>query len=127
MKRRALLSIWIGFNLLLAAGILFSMVALRRNAPSLSMVFSEVEIARLDRKALALVNTLALLLNACVVALCGLALRLLFDEKPPRFRLLASLGFVQLFGFLCDAYLGHRNLVANLASTGVLAAGFFSL
>ena len=39
------------------------------------------------------------------------------------FVLVPTLVFVQLFAFVSDGYLGHRNLPANMISTLLLAVG----
>lgn len=45
-------------------------------------------------------------------------------DRAVAFALASATCFVQLFGFVSDAALGSTNLVANVASTLVLAAGW---
>jgi hypothetical protein len=122
------LSLWAGINLLLAIGILVSMTVLGKHPPSLAIFLSEAEIALLPARALALVDTLGMLLNACVASFCLTLLVLIWKAVVVRIRwayrtVLTSTLFLQAFGFACDAYLGHRNLLANTISTVILIAG----
>lgn len=123
-----LVSVWTGFNLLLAVAILIAITAFGRNAPGLSILLTDEEIQQLHPNVLATMNGIAVLANACIAALCMLALVVTRTALQVRARwalwsLAGALGGVQTFGYVSDAYFGHRNLVANLVSTAVLGVG----
>jgi hypothetical protein len=121
-----LLSIWSGFNLVLALGITLALLVFERNAPALSILFEGGEIARLDPRALATVNALAVLCNAVIAAFCALVLMVTWKARRQTwafFALAGTMVFVQACGFASDARLGHRNLIANVISTGILVVG----
>jgi hypothetical protein len=70
LKRGSLvLSIWSGINFFLAALILSSVVIFNADSPLLVMVFEKSEIAALDAKVIASLNTLTILYNSCSVVL----------------------------------------------------------
>ena len=114
------LYLWLGFQLLLALGILIAVLVLRHDPPAISLILPE-SIA-LAPEVRGLITALAVVANSVIFAFCALALVLL--RARSHFAALAcALGVIQLSGFASDAYLGHRNLVANLASSAVLAVG----
>ena len=122
-----LLTLWSGLNLLVAAMVTVMTLA-GRNAPALSMLFSDSEIQTLDVKAIAVVNAQAMLANPCIVALCVVVMVIIWKGLMTRARwafwaLAGALVPLQLFGFASDAFLGDHNLVANVVSTGVLLMG----
>jgi hypothetical protein len=122
------LSIWSGVNLVLAGAILVSMTMLGRNAPGLRILFDETAVRELDPRALATVNAIALLFNACAFAFCMLMLYVTWSAvavgvKSAFWALVVSAGSLQVFGFGSDAYLGGRNLLANALSSAVLLVG----
>ena len=124
-----LLTIWAGLNLLLAAGILLAMGVFGRHPPSLPMALSDVEIRALSPKAVGLMHALASLFNAAAVAYFGLVLFLVrtavATHSRPIFRAVGvSAGFLQVFGFVSDAYLGNLNVGANILSSAVLLLAF---
>ena len=123
-----LLSIWSGLNLLLAVGILIAVIVLHRNPPSLSMVFSDAEISRLDVKAIGLIRALAVLFNACAAAFCLLVLWVVWKglvrgNRWAFWALATSMVLLQAFGFVGDTYLGNHNVLPNAISSVVLVAG----
>ena len=124
-----LLYLWIGFNLVLAFSIVFSMVFLRNNAPALSILFDSSSIVTITPNALKTINALAVLMNTTIVSLCSLSLILiwkgLLKQKWVFTTLSLSLGFVQLIGFVSDYYLENKNLLANGFSTVILLSGLF--
>jgi hypothetical protein len=122
------LSIWSGVNLLLAGAILVSMTMFGRNAPGLRILFDEAAVRGLDPRAVATVNATAVLFNACAFAFCLLMLYLTWSGvavgvKSAFWALVVAAGSLQVFGFRSDAYLGGRNLLANVLSSAVLLAG----
>ena len=124
----ALVSLWAGVNLLLALGIVAAMVVLGRSPPSLLLYVTEAERAATPAASLALIHALAVLFNGCAAAFCALVLAAIWKGLVARVRwvfvpVCSTTAFVQACGFASDAYLGHRNLAANVASTLVLAAG----
>lgn len=123
-----LLSLWTGLNLLLAVGILFSLLALGKNAPALLSLYGTIAPAEIDPRALATINALAVVFNASAASLCGLSLMVIWIALVRRLHwafwaLTAVLTFIQAAGFASDAFLGNRNLTANLASSFLLLAG----
>jgi hypothetical protein len=122
------LGIWAGGNLLLAVGILVTMLLLGTNAPSLFILFSKPEIAALDPKALATINGLAIFANACAAAFCIMALALtwrgLCHGEVWCVRLLVACAVpLQGLGFASDIYFRHKDLVANVVSSVILFLG----
>lgn len=122
------LSIWSGVNLLLAGAILVSMTMFGGNAPGLRILFDEAAVRGLDPRALATVNAIAVLFNACALAFCLLMLYVTWSGvaagvKSAFWALVVAAGALQVFGFGSDAYLGGRNLLANVLSSAVLLVG----
>ena len=122
------LSIWSGVNLLLAGAIVVSMTMLGRNAPGLRILFDEAAVRGLDPRALATVNAIAVLFNACALAFCLLMLYVTWSgvavgTKSALWALVVTAGPLQVCGFRSDAYLGGRDLLANVISSVVLLAG----
>ena len=123
-----MLSIWSGVNLLLAGAILISMTMFSKNAPGLRILFDDAGVRGLDPRALATVNAIAVLFNACAVAFCLLMLYVTWSgvaagSKAAYWALVVASGSLQVFGFIADAYLGGRNLPANVMSSAVLLIG----
>ncbi len=123
-----MLSIWSGVNLLLAGAILIAMTMFGKNAPGLRILFDDAGVRGLDPRAQATVNAVAVLFNACAVALCLLMLSVTWSGvaaglKGAYWALVAASGSLQVFGFIDDAYLGGRNLLANVISSAVLLVG----
>jgi hypothetical protein len=103
MAGAIVLTIWSGFNLLLAAAILVAIIAFQRNAP-------------------------AVLFNACAASFCALILVVIWTSLINKARwaywtVTGSMLFLQAFGFVCDSYLGDRDLLANIVSMAVLLIG----
>jgi len=122
------LTLWTGFNLVLALCILFAMVVLGMNAPALTILYGDAQAAGMDTRALATINALAVIFNACAAALCGLSLAVIWGALIQKKRwafwsLSACLVFLQAAGFLSDSFLQHKDLVANIASSLCLLAG----
>jgi hypothetical protein len=122
-----LLSLWSGLNILVAVAVA-TMTLSGRNPPALSILFTDAEIHRLDGKVIAVVNAQAALANPCIVALCLVVLGTIWKGLIARMRwsfwvLVGALLPLQAFGFVSDAFLGHRNLIANLVSTAILITG----
>ena len=124
-----LLSLWTVGNLLLALGILFSLLALGKNAPALLILYGTIAPVEIDPRALATINALAVVFNAGAASLCGLSLTVIWAALVRRiswafWAVTGALSFIQAAGFASDAFLGNRNLTANLASSFLLLAGF---
>jgi hypothetical protein len=122
-----LLSIWCGLNLAVAAAVT-AMTLAGRNAPALSLLLTDAQIRSLNPKAVAVVNAQAALANPCIIALCVLVLVVVWTSLVARARwalraLAATLIPLQAFGYVSDAYLGHRNFAANVTSTIILVSG----
>jgi len=124
-----LLSLWTGFNLILALGILFMLLVLGKNAPCLLILYDDMRAVGMDPRALATINALAVVFNACAAAICALSLAVIWVALVRRavwafWALAGSLLFLQVAGFASDAFLSHKNLVANIVSSSLLLLGF---
>lgn len=118
-----LLSLWAGLNALVALFVTVSTV-LQRSPPALRLMLSEDEIRAVEPRALAVIQAQAAIANPLIIAVCALALFLLYTRPPRWWPVLAgTLLPVQAFGFVSDAFLGGRNLVANVVSTVLLGLG----
>ena len=106
------LSIWSGVNLLLAGAILISMTMFGKNAPGLRILFDEASVRGLDPRALATVNAIAVLFNACAVAFCLLMLYVTWSgvaagSKAAYWALVVASGSLQVFGFVSRRLFGR--------------------
>ena len=122
------LTIWTGFNLVLALGIVIAMSFFGQHAPGMFILLERSELAQIDPRAIATINGLAVLTNASITSLCLLSLAVIWIGLAKRRRwafwaVAISLMFVQVFGFVSDTYFGNVNLLANLASTSILILG----
>jgi hypothetical protein len=124
-----LLSLWTGFNLVLALGILFMLLVLGKNAPCLLILYDDLRAVGMDPRALATINALAVVFNACAAAICALSLAVIWVALARRavwafWALAGCLLFLQAAGFASDTFLAHRNLVVNVVSSSLLLLGF---
>jgi hypothetical protein len=125
-----LLMLWGSLNILVAAAVTVMTLA-KESPPALRLVMNSDAIHRLDPQVLAVINAQAAFANPCIVGFCVLVLTMLWsNRRAPRtgghfsyWVLIATLAFVQVFAFISDGYLGHKNLSANLVSTLLLAVG----
>jgi len=123
-----LLSLWTSLNLALALGILFMLLVLGKNAPALLILYGDTQATGIEPRALATVNALAVMFNACVAAICALSLSVIWVVLIRRaawafWSLAVCLLFLQAAGFASDSFLGDRNLLANAASSLLLLSG----
>jgi hypothetical protein len=123
---------WLGFNFLLASGILVTLLLFRGNAPAVSILFNPNEIATLEPRALSTMNSLATLMNFALAVYCGLALWLLRlyltqYQRNVWLVLVISLAVMVAAGFASDSFLGNKNLMANIVSTIILGSGLLLL
>jgi len=107
-----ILYIWSGINFLLAAVILTSVVVFKANSPLLVMVFEKSEIAGLDAKVIASLNTLTILYNSCSMVLSVLVWllirkSLIAGQKWAFWVLLSVIGFVEAMAFVASAEVGN--------------------
>ena len=124
-----LLSLWTGFNLVLALAILFMLLVLGKNAPCLLILYDDIRAIGLDPRALATINALAVVFNGCAAAICALSLAIIWLALVRRavwafWALAGSLLFLQAAGFASDSFFAHKNLVANVVSSSLLLLGF---
>ena len=123
------LTVWAAFNLALAVTILVAICFFQQNAPALSILFDDAAVQQLDSRALATINALALILNACAATFYMLSLVVIWKGLVKKSRwafwgLLSSMSLLQVAGFVSDAFLNSKNLSANIISTAVLVIGF---
>ena len=127
-----LLSLWTGFNLVLARGILFMLLVLGKNAPALLILYGDLGAEGMDPRALSTINALAVMFNACAASICALSLAMIWFAIVRKavwaFWFLAGcLGFLQAAGFASDAFLGNKDVLANTISSLLLLCGIFSV
>ena len=124
-----LLSLWTGFNLVLALSILFMVLVLGKNAPCLLILYDDIRAVGIDPRALATINGLAVVFNGCAAAICALSLAVIWvplvrGATWAFWALAGSLLFLQAVGFASDSFFAHKNLVANVISSSLLLLGF---
>jgi hypothetical protein len=125
-----ILTLWGSLNILVASAVTVMTLA-NKSPPALRLVMSNDAIRRIDPQALAVVNAQAAFANPCIIGFCVLVLTVLWSNRRPpeggshfsHYVLVPTLVFVQIFAFISDGYLGHKNLPANLLSTLLLAVG----
>jgi hypothetical protein len=123
-----ILSIWSGINFLLAALILTTLVVFNADSPLLVMVFEKPEIAALDARVIASLNTLTILYNSCSVAVSVLVWavirkNLVAGEKWAFWLLLFVIGFIEFMAFIASAEVGHARWQVNVVLTILYVAG----
>ena len=69
-----LLTLWTGFKLLVALGILFMLLVLGKNSPALLLLYGDSQGKSLDPRALATINSLAVVANTAIAALSILSI-----------------------------------------------------
>jgi hypothetical protein len=123
-----ILSIWSGINFLLAALILTSVVIFNANSPLLVMVFERSEIASLDARVIASLNTLTILYNSCSVVVSVLVWtiirkNLVAGQKWAFWLLLFVIGFIEVMAFIASAEVGHARWQVNVVLSMLYVAG----
>ena len=128
------LSIWTGINFLLAAFILTIVVIFNADSPLLVMVFEKPEIAALDARVIASLNTLTILYNSCsamVSVLVWTVIRknLVACQKWAFWLLLFVIGFIEVMAFIASAPIGNARWQVNVVQSvlyvvGIGLAGF---
>ncbi len=96
-----LLTLWMGFKLVVALSILFMLLVLGKNSPALIVLYGSMQGAGLDPRALATINGLAIVANASVAALSILSLVVIWSALMRRavwafWSLAGSLLFVEV-------------------------------
>jgi len=129
-----ILSIWNGINFLLATLILTSVVVFKANSPLLVMVFEKPEIATLDSRVIASLNTLTILYNSCsmiVSVMVWFIIRknLVTGEKWAFWVLLFTIGFIEVMAFIASAQMDHARWQVNVIQSilyilGVVLSGY---
>ena len=129
LKRGSIvLSFWSGINFLLAALILTSVVFFGTNSPLLVMVFDRSEIAGLDARVIASLNTLTILYNSCSVVLSVLVWvlirkSLIVGQKWAFWVLLVVIGFVEVMAFIASAPIGNARWQVNVVQSALYVVG----
>ena len=123
-----LLSLWTGFNLVLALGILFMLLVLGKNAPALLILYGDLQPKDMDPRALSTVNALAVMFNACAASICALSLSMIWFAVVRKavwafWSLAGCLAFLQAAGFASDTFLGNKDFLANAISSLLLLCG----
>lgn len=129
LKRGSMiLSIWSGINFLLAALILATLVVFNADSPLLVMVFQKPEIAALDARVVASLNTLTILYNSCsvVVSLLVWAVirkNLVVGQKGAFWLLLFVIGFIEVMAFIASAEVGNARWQVNVLQSALYVVG----
>lgn len=121
-----LLFAWLGFQFVLALGIVFLIVVLSEHAPALNILFSRSEINGLNIKVLQTIDSMGILLNGIIVVCISLIfsrLQKAGPNEPLPHSVVLSLVVIQTLGFLSDIPFEHKNLQYNLISTVILGTG----
>ena len=123
-----ILYIWTGINFFLAALILTTVVAFGADSPLLVMVFQRPEIAALDARVIASLNTLTILYNSCsivVSVLVWVVIRrnLIAGETWAFWLLLVVIGFIEVMAFLASAQVGHARWQVNVLLSALYVSG----
>ena len=134
-KGSIVLSIWCVINFVLAFIILCYVIVLKEDSPILQVAsFSEAEIASLDAKVIASLNTLTILYNSCSVVVSVLTWslirkNLIAGQRSAFWMLVVVIGFVEGMAFLASSYIGNGRWQVNVVQsvlylTGVGLSGF---
>ena len=129
LKRGSLvLSIWSGINFFFAFLILTSVVIFKANSPLLVMVFNKSEIASLDARVIASLNTLTILYNSCSVVLSVLVWllirkSLIAGQKWAFWALLSTIGFVEVMAFIASAGVENARWQVNVVQSALYVVG----
>jgi hypothetical protein len=123
-----ILYIWSGVNFLLAALILTTVVVFNAGSPLLVMVFDKPEIAALDARVIASLNTLTILYNSCSVVVSVLVWtiirkHLVAGETWAFWLLLFVIGFIEVMAFIASAQVGHARWQVNVLLSALYVAG----
>jgi len=123
-----ILSIWTGLNFVLAALILTSVVVFNANSPLLVMVFEKPEIAGMDARVIASLNTLTILYNSCSVVVSVLVWTiirkaLVAGQSWAFWLLLFVIGFIEVMAFIASAEVGHARWQVNVVLSILYVAG----
>lgn len=123
-----ILYIWSGVNFLLAALILTTVVIFNADSPLLVMVFDKPEIAALDARVIASLNTLTILYNSCSVVVSVLVWtvirkNLVAGETWAFWLLLFVIGFIEVMAFIASAQVGHARWQVNVLLSTLYVAG----
>ncbi len=110
------------FSLLLAAGILISIIFFGKNPPILYVSMGQSEVANLDKPVLATFKSLAIYFNAAVVTSCIGGLFIIWmglaqGQKWAFWEVLITAGIGLVSGFVADSFIGGKTLGVNIVFT----------
>ncbi|MFZ1598979.1 MAG: hypothetical protein WAW26_24280, partial [Anaerolineae bacterium] len=122
------LTIWSAINFLLAALILTTLVVFNADSPLLVMVFEKPEIAALDARVIAALNTLTILYNSCSVVVSLLVWtviqkHLVAGQKWAFWLLLCVIGFIEVMAFIASAEVRHARWQVNVVQSVLYVVG----
>ena len=129
LKRGSLaLSIWSSINFLLAALILTTLVVFKADSPLLVMVFEQSEIAALDARVIASLNTLTILYNSCSVVVSVLVWtvirrNLVAGQKWAFWLLVFVIGFIEVTAFIASAEVDNARWQVNVVQSVLYGVG----
>jgi hypothetical protein len=116
-----ILTLWMGFRLLVALSILFKLLVLGKNSPALIILYGTMQGTGLDPRALATINGLAVVANASIAALSILSLVVIWSALMRRavwafWSLAGSLLFVEVVRWAGEYFFYRQgNLLADAA------------
>lgn len=122
------LTISLGFNLLLATAILVAIICFGKNPPILYVSLEQAEVAGLDEQVLATFKSLAIYFNSTVVSFCLLSIIIIWAGLSHGhgwafWALFTTLGISQIMGFIADSFIGNKTLVVNIVFTAIYLLG----
>jgi hypothetical protein len=108
--------------------ILTIVVFLNGNSPILAMVFEKSEIAGLDDRVIASLNTLTILYNSCSMVLSVLVWllirkSLIGGQRWAFWVLLLVIGFVEVMAFIASAPIGNARWQVNVVQSALYVVG----
>ncbi|HEY4256993.1 MAG: hypothetical protein ACREFF_00305 [Candidatus Udaeobacter sp.] len=116
-----LLTIWTGFKLTIALGILFMLLVLGKNSPALIILYGDAQGKGLDPRALTTINALAVVANVSIAALCMLSLAVIWGALVRRavwgfWSLALALLFLDVLRWIGASFYYHdANFLADAA------------
>lgn len=123
-----ILSVWAGFNFLLAVFILINLLFISDHPLISRVVFSDAELAELNPKTAAAIKSLAIMLNSSIAASTCFILIVLWNSMSKGqqwafWGLLITGGFGQIMQFVGDAAIGNKTLTASIVMTAIFVVG----
>lgn len=122
------ITVWAAVNMVMGLFVLVNVLFLMPHPLISRVVFTEAELAQLTPKTTATIKSLAILLNASVVAVAVLVLMVAWmglarGDHWAWWLLLGTLAFLQIMQFAGDAAVGTKTLPASVVMTALAVLG----